>query len=46
MGKIKNALIWVRENGLEKDPKALHKYIKYINAKKTEEKIILIKNKK
>lgn len=42
---MKKALIWIEENNLQKDPKALNKYIKYINTKKTEEKIILIKNK-
>jgi hypothetical protein len=33
MGKMKKALIWIEENKLQKDPKALNKYIKYINTK-------------
>ncbi len=31
MSKMGSAVQWVQENGLENDPKALQKYIIYIN---------------
>lgn len=30
---MKRALMWIQENGLQKDPKAMEKYIKFINKK-------------